>query len=240
MSLSTPVHATPEDDLKHAGALYLAYIKTGDGTVDSQSGRGLGNLAKALSSRTSAEPAGVAGIDIESDALAFFPWIFWPVTETQKPPSPAALQKIQFYLDHGGTILFDLRYGAGQNIAASQNLQKITGALNIPPLQPIPKDHVLGRTFYLLDIFPGLHTTGELWVEKGAVKGRDGVSSVLIGSNDWAAAWAAEGSAGSLPGGSRQGEMAMRFGINVTMYALTGNYKADQVHVPYILERLER
>ena len=28
------------------------------------------------------------------------------------------------------------------------------------------------------------------------------------------------------------------FGVNLVMYALTGNYKEDQVHVPSILERL--
>ena len=36
----------------------------------------------------------------------------------------------------------------------------------------------------------------------------------------------------------RQREMALRGGVNIVMYALTGNYKADQVHVPALLERL--
>ncbi len=40
------------------------------------------------------------------------------------------------------------------------------------------------------------------------------------------------------PGGDRQRELAYRTGINIVMYALTGNYKADQVHVPALLERL--
>ena len=40
------------------------------------------------------------------------------------------------------------------------------------------------------------------------------------------------------PGGELQREMAFRFGINVVMYALTGNYKTDQVHVPALLQRL--
>ena len=33
-------------------------------------------------------------------------------------------------------------------------------------------------------------------------------------------------------------ELAFRAGVNIVMYALTGNYKADQVHVPALLERL--
>ena len=40
------------------------------------------------------------------------------------------------------------------------------------------------------------------------------------------------------PGGPRQREMALRGGVNIVMYTLTGNYKADQVHVPELLERL--
>ena len=70
----------------------------------------------------------------------------------------------------------------------------------------------------------------------------DGVSPIIIGSNDYAAAWATDEFSRPLypvvPGGERQREMATRFGINLVMYALTGNYKADQVHVPAILERL--
>lgn len=39
-------------------------------------------------------------------------------------------------------------------------------------------------------------------------------------------------------GGERQRELALRGGINLAMYALTGNYKTDQVHVGPLLERL--
>jgi hypothetical protein len=114
----------------------------------------------------------------------------------------------------------------------------IAGALDIPPLAPIGEEHVLGKSFYLLDTYPGRYESGTLWVESpGSGAGRDGVSPVIIGSHDWAAAWA-DGT--PLPGGARQREMARRFGVNLLMYALTGNYKADQVHVSHILERLGR
>ena len=72
----------------------------------------------------------------------------------------------------------------------------------------------------------------------------DGVSPVLIGGGDWAAAWAlTPGGAYMFPvgrgtSGDRQREMAYRFGINLVMHVLTGNYKSDQVHVPALLERL--
>jgi hypothetical protein len=92
-----------------------------------------------------------------------------------------------------------------------------------------------------------------VWVEaippakpgsEAPARGGDGVSPVIIGSNDWAAAWAVDSSGRFLnevvPGGESQREMAFRFGINLVMYALTGNYKTDQVHAPALLERMGR
>jgi hypothetical protein len=68
------------------------------------------------------------------------------------------------------------------------------------------------------------------------------VSSIIIGANDYAAAWAINDNGDPLnaviPGADRQREFAFRTGINIVMYALTGNYKADQVHIPALLERL--
>ena len=81
-----------------------------------------------------------------------------------------------------------------------------------------------------------------MWVERYEGDVNDGVSSVVIGGNDWAAAWALDEQGYPIypvvPGGERQREMAFRFGVNLAMYALTGNYKADQVHIPAILRRL--
>ncbi len=65
---------------------------------------------------------------------------------------------------------------------------------------------------------------------------------MIIGANDWAASWATnpDGSfeVAAVPGGDEQRTLSIRFGVNLVMYALTGNYKADQVHVPAILQRL--
>ena len=70
------------------------------------------------------------------------------------------------------------------------------------------------------------------------------VSPVIIGANDWVAAWAVDNAGNPLfaviPGGEQQRELAYRFGINLMMYALTGDYKSDQVHLPTIMERLSQ
>ena len=118
----------------------------------------------------------------------------------------------------------------------------------------MPRDHVLTKTFYLLRDFPGRFSAGQLWVEalpavndddevsRRPARGGDGVSSILITSNDLAGAWAMQPDGQPMlpvvDGEPRQRELAFRAGVNIVMYTLTGNYKADQVHVPALLERL--
>lgn len=238
--------ANSDMDIKLADGFHLAYIETGDDKVDNTSLRGLKGLSEILANRTSVEPVGVIGINPESDIMAFYPLIYWAIGENQKQLSSKAMANIQNYLDHGGTILFDTRdqnrsTGSVMNTPNAKTLRSITASLNIPPIIPIPKGHVLGRAFYLLDEYVGQYSAGTLWVEQQSASGRDNVSSVIIGSNDWAAAWSGFGSSAGSNNNrylSRQREMSLRFGVNLVMYALTGNYKADQVHISHILKRL--
>lgn len=246
--ISAPSFANEQSDIKYAGGFYLAYIETGDASLDSITRDGLETLSDVLTRRTSIEPEGVANLNPEKDNMSFFPIVYWAIGANQKTYSSKALENIQLYLDQGGTILFDTRdqnqsKSDFSNTENAKKLRQITSSLNIPPIIPIPDDHVLGRSFYLLKDYPGRYTSGTLWVEKNSLAGRDNVSSVLIGGNDWAGSWAASrgGSAMNRYSSSyetKQKEMALRFGVNLVMYAVTGNYKADQVHIPHILERL--
>jgi hypothetical protein len=227
---------------------HLAYVQTGDPTVDATARAGLEGLVEVLSRRTAVEAAGALGVDVEADELAFFPMLYWPMSPAQPPLSEQARARINLYLRNGGLIVFDTRdqaqgaalTGAG---AGSQTLRRLADGLDIPALAPVPADHVLTKSFYLIHDFPGRTAGGTLWAEAREGRINDGVSSVIVGGNDWAAAWAVDRTTGQplhpvVPGGERQREMAFRFGVNLVVYALTGNYKADQVHVPAILERL--
>jgi len=235
----------------------LAYVVTGLPDVDEMSRAGLYGLGLALKARTSYEPKEPMGVNLDTDDLSFFPLLYWPMDPREKELSPQALSKVADYMRNGGTILFDTRdltLGAvrGENSPGEQTLRRLTAKLDLPPLESIPSDHVLTKSFYLLQDFPGRWDGGKVWVEAlpppdpdrapAAARGGDGVSPVIIGGNDWAAAWATDSQGRPLadvtPGGDEQREMAIRFGINVVMYALTGNYKTDQVHAPAILERL--
>lgn len=251
------VWADDNFDMRAALDTRLAYVKTGAADVDALSKAGLVGLDVALTMRTSYEPQDPMGVDLEKDDLSFFPLLYWPMVPSQKDLSPAAITKLTDYMKNGGTILFDTRdlsLGAVRGAASpgEQTLRRIAAKLDLPPLEPIPPDHVLTKAFYLLQAFPGRWDGGKVWVEKlppadpdagpSPARGGDGVSPVIIGSNDWAAAWAIDQQGRPLvavvPGGEHQREMAIRFGVNVVMYAFTGNYKTDQVHVPALLERL--
>ncbi|MBM3545577.1 MAG: DUF4159 domain-containing protein [Alphaproteobacteria bacterium] len=225
----------------------LAYVITGDARTDETSRLGLEGLTHILQRRTAIEPDGPLGVDVEADELAFFALIYWPMTQSQAMPSPSAMQRLNTYLKNSGTIVFDTR-DAGEIVVdpfaggpGAQKLREIARGLSIPALVPAPPEHVLTKAFYLLNDFPGRFASGQLWVEATRAQGEDEVSSVILGSNDWAGAWASDAGGRALyavvPGGEIQREMAFRFGVNLVMYALTGNYKADQVHVPAILER---
>ncbi|SLN36423.1 DUF4159 domain-containing protein [Roseisalinus antarcticus] len=245
--------------VRSTSEVVLAHVLTGDETVDSVAAAGLRGLSNVLFQRTSIEPAAPLGVNIETDELAFFPLLYWPVTTDQQIPSSQAYDKLNRYLRSGGMIVFDTRdadlAGFGSATPEGRRLQALARPLDIPQLEPLPPDHVLTRTFYLLQDFPGRHAGRELWVEAAPpdaelVEGmpfrdlNDGVTPVVIGGNDWAAAWAVdETGAYLLPvgrgmAGERQRELAYRFGVNLVMHVLTGNYKSDQVHVPALLDRL--
>ncbi len=259
-----PARAQPQDDadgfaIAATSELVLAHVLTGDGDLDRVARAGLRGLSETLYFRTSVEPAAPMGIDLERDELSFFPLLYWPIAPDQPLPSAEAYGRLNAYLRSGGLILFDTRDAdiAGYG-AASRNgrkLQQLAAPLDIPPLEPLPTDHVLTRTFYLLQDFPGRHGGREVWVEAAPpdaeqIEGmpfrdlNDGVTPVVIGGNDWAAAWAVDGNGRPLLpvgrgfAGERQRELAYRFGVNLVMHVLTGNYKSDQVHVPALLDRL--
>lgn len=247
-----PARADDAFDMKAALDTRLAYVASGLGDVDAMSKAGLTGLGQALSARTSYAPQEPMGVNLEKDNLAFFPLLYWPMDPREKDLSPAALSKVADYMRSGGTILIDTRdltLGAvrGPQNPGQQTLRRLLGKLDLPPLAPVPANHVLTKSFYLITSFPGRFDGGTLWAQvlppgEAPVRGGDGVSPVIIGGNDWAAAWAVDGHGHPLvdvtPGGATQREMALRFGINLVMYAFTGNYKTDQVHVPAILKRL--
>ena len=254
---STPVSAR---DMDAALSTRLAYVVTGDASVDETSRLGLTALTRVLASRTSAELAEPVALDPARDELAFYPLIYWPIVAGAPQPKPEARTRIAAFMKNGGTMVFDTRdaltaHPGGPPTAEALWLRTFLAGVDVPELEPVPHDHVLTKTFYLLDRIVGRTAIGQTWIEalpppdpndhvRRPARAGDSVSPIVIASDDLAAAWAEDADGRPLypliPGGARQRELALRSGVNLVMYTLTGNYKADQVHAKDILERLTR
>ena len=232
----------------------LAYVVTGDPAVDSISRAGLEGLSRFLIEKTALEPGDPAGVDLEQDELSFYPIIYWPIDPGAVMPSESAIAHIDEYMKEGGTVLFDTRdqfatgLDAGAASPATERLRDILAHLNVPPLEPVPADHVLTKSFFILPEFPGRFNGSPLWVEASLdaentenrpVRRGDGVTPIMITANDFAGAWAVDQNGDpmlpTVPSDPMQRVYAYRSGVNIIMYMLTGNYKSDQVHVPDLL-----
>jgi hypothetical protein len=263
LALPSPLRADSDDDfaMKAVSQTRLAYVVTGNADVDSIVKAGLSGLTLFLAQRTALEAGDPVGVDPAHDELAFFPLIYWPVVPGAPKPPQDAINRIDAYMKQGGTVLFDTRdaieappgEGGAAQTPGMQTLRDILSSLDVPELEPVPREHVLTKTFYLLRDFPGRFNSGQTWVEalprgeddedaSRPAKGGDGVSPIIITSNDLAGAWAIRPDGQPMlpltPGEPRQREFAFRSGVNIVMYTLTGNYKADQVHAPALIERL--
>ena len=247
-------------DMDAALSTRLAYVMTGDATVDETSKLGLTTLTRVLASRTSAELAEPVGLDPARDELAFYPLIYWPIVAGLPQPKPEARTRIAAFMKNGGTLVFDTRDAltarpGGSPTSEALWLRTLLEGVDVPELEPVPHDHVLTKTFYLLDRMVGRTAIGQTWIEalppadpndrvQRPARAGDSVSPIIIASDDLAAAWAEDIDGRPLypliPGGARQRELSLRSGVNLVMYTLTGNYKADQVHAKDILERLTR
>jgi hypothetical protein len=249
--------ALPTPRIEAALVTRLAFIRTGNGELDRVSHAGLLGLSQALAMRTALEPGEPIGIDPLHDELAFFPLLYWPISSETPPLAREALRRLEAYMKNGGTLLIDTRDAASQNPGdpppqETRLLRDMLRGLDIPALEPLPSDHVLTKTFYILTTLSGRYDSATVWVEAAPLHEKNGsnrparagdnVSPFILTGNDLAAAWAVDAYGEPLyplaRDTPRQRELALRSGINIVLYALTGNYKADQVHVPALLERL--
>jgi hypothetical protein len=226
-------------------ATRLGYIVSGDDRIDAIAKAGLAGLSDYVNQRTAAALVKPDAVEPGQTDLSLYPLLYWPITADAPAPSADQVTALNEYMSHGGIILIDTRdsgSGAGFAPGTDQALKRVAHDLAIPPLVPLSSEHVLARAFYLLSEFSGRFTGDPVWVQRDQDRSNDSVSPVIIGGNDWASAWAVDAQGRNpyavIPGGQRQRTLAYRFGVNLVMYALTGNYKGDQVHIPAILQRL--
>ncbi len=165
LAMPSPSRADDKDDfaIKAVSQTRLAYVVTGNADVDSIVKAGMAGLTLFLAQRTALEAGDPVGVDPARDELAFFPLIYWPIVPGASKPPQDAINRIDAYMKQGGTVVFDTRdaieappgEGGASQTPGMQTLRNILSSLDVPELEPVPRDHVLTKTFYLLRDFPG-------------------------------------------------------------------------------------
>lgn len=233
-------------EIKHG--IQLAFISANNTASDEIVFNGLNELKAALNNRTSVRASKIVKInpleiDPFANELALYPIIYWRLADNPTPLGINSQRALNQYMRNGGLLFVDTR-GAGLSPAAARaNTQIALRGLIVPPLEQVGQSHVLAKSFYLLAGFPGRYGGARLWAQSMAslnVSANDGVSPIIIGDGDYAYAWANKPANTVISNEAIARNAAINTGINIYFYALTGQYKADQVHVPAILERLKK
>lgn len=217
----------------------FGHLVLGGGDKDTRP-TALKRLAWEISKRTSIdvelEPASVTPT---SDTLHDTPFLYLSGQRDFEMPSNAGIEALRRFLTFGGFLLVDSAEGTTDG-AFDGSVRKLMAAIFPSPskgLELVPTDHVVYKSFYLLD-----RPLGRLAIAPAmeAVE-RDGRLVVAYVANDLGGAWARDDFGNydfpCEPGGEKQRELAFRLGINFVMYALCLDYKSDQVHVPFIMKR---
>jgi hypothetical protein len=197
----------------------------------------LRRLAWEIEKRTSIEVDPVAAeMRLGDPAMFRSPFIYLSGQGALPPPGEEDLGRLRRHLDLGGLLLADAACGCAGGEFERGVRALLARLYPRSSLAPLPADHVIWKSFYLLSGAPG-----RVLVSPPQVLVRDQRVVALLSSNDLGGAWARD-SFGRWehdvsPGGQGQREQAFRFGINLVMYALCLDYKDDQVHVPFILKR---
>jgi hypothetical protein len=198
----------------------------------------LQRLSWVTQKRTSIAMASrVKKLQLSSDQLFKSPFLYLCGDESFSLPAASEVARLRRYLQFGGTLLVDsaeARPGGPFDLAV-RRLAKAVLPQN--KLAKIPKTHTLHKSFYLIGSSVGRVSVTPTF--EGI--SRAGRYSFIYCQNDLGGAWARDAFGqwehDVYPGGGRQREIAFRWGINILMYTLCVDYKADQVHIPFILKR---
>jgi hypothetical protein len=178
-------------------------------------------------------------VSLGGDGLHETPFLYLAGDREFGMPSPGEVDALRAFLTFGGFVLIDSAEGStnGAFDGAVRQLVETLYPLPEQGLELVPKDHVVYKSFYLID-----RPVGRLALS-GTMEGvfRDGRLIIAYTQNDMGGAWARDNFGNYEyecdPDGERQRETAFRLGVNVVMYALCLDYKTDQVHVPFIMRR---
>jgi hypothetical protein len=208
------------------------------GQGESERTAALQRLAYEVRKRTSIDAAEDVGtVKLDPQKLFEAPFLVLPVCRGLPPLTDMQVQLLRRYLDVGGFLFVDNCQGRPGG-AADEWIHKELGRVYPErAFKPVPQDHSVTRSFYLIDRAYG-RTNDRADFESIDDGDR---TLILVNPNDMLGALMRDPFGNPIYDISeRQREMAQRQGVNIALYALTLNYKKDQIHIPFILKRRQR
>lgn len=199
---------------------------------------GLRRLAWELARRTSVEVVPDARpFPLASPKLFESPFLYLGGQDQLAALSDEELENLRRYLTFGGFLLADANDGSDGGGFDRDFRREIARVLPNVPLRPVPFEHVIFKTFYLLDSAPG-RLLNKPHLEACLIGKR---AAVVYSQNDLGGAWSRDEGGGYefevTPGGEPQRELAFRIGVNLCMYSLCLDYKDDAVHLELIMKK---
>lgn len=191
-------------------------------------------VERRTSVETTPEPKALGLGDAD---LFHYPFLYIAGFEAFDPWTEEESRRLRRFLDAGGFLFADDclgRDGFGFDESFRREAARLYPG---SPLETLDRDHTIYRSFYLLDRPSGRR------VRKPYLEGvrRGERTPIVYSQNDLSGAWAADNLGRAQyameTGGARSRELAVRMGVNLVLYALTVNYKRDQIHIPFILRR---
>ena len=210
-----------------------------DGNWDTRP-RAYRRLMTSLELRTSVNVSDQRkSITLSDPDLFHYPFLYLAGDRSFEPFSPEERRKLRKFLKLGGTLIIDDTSGTEDSDFDAQIREELANIIPEVPLTPITNEHVVYKSFYILNS-PSGRKIVQPYLEGITFRDEDR-TSVIYSRNDLGGAWSEDEFGkwefGVIPGGEAQRERAFRLGINMILYALTGNYKKDQVHTPFIKRR---
>ncbi|MBI4385194.1 MAG: DUF4159 domain-containing protein [Nitrospinae bacterium] len=201
----------------------------------------LESLLVQVANRTSIEVKRVSlDMELSNPGLFDYPLVYLAGNDAFPPFSPDELNVLRNYLSYGGFLLIDDNSSVSNSKFDASVRGTISELFPRVPLQKLPEDHSIFRSFYLLNQAAGRALVSP-YIEGISIKGRTVLAYV---ANDLGGAWSRDKlghwTHDMVGGGEDQRNRAIRLGVNIVLYALTLDYKKDMVHLPIILERLRR
>jgi hypothetical protein len=176
--------------------------------------------------------------DVEGKELFFQPLLILSGEGELPAFSNAARARLERHLRFGGMLFVDAPSANDPFYAGAK--REIAALLPSNPLRPLDAEHVVYKSFYLLDKAVG-RIADDKHLYGVELAGR---AAVVVSTNDLLGAlerdrfgtWRFD----CEPDGEQQREMSFRLATNLLMYATCLDYKADQVHIPFIMKKKRR